>query len=73
VSDKKDQEIFYRNVLVGHDPHEEVIVRAVKGFGTMVEVIIEGDLTDTTIRLSAGGAVALAKAMADAGDVALRS
>jgi hypothetical protein len=48
-------------------------VRAVKGFGTMVEVIIEGDLTDTTIRLSAGGAVALAKAMADAGDVALRS
>jgi hypothetical protein len=39
----------------------------------VVEVIIENDVSEITLRLSAGGAVALGKALADAGDVALRS
>jgi hypothetical protein len=66
-----EKELFYRNVMVDQD--EELVVRVSKGYGVVVEVIIESDLVETTIRLSPGGAVALGKALADAGDVALRS
>lgn len=67
-----EKELFYRNVLVD-DEGEEVAVRAIKGYSTVVEIIIEHELGETTIRLGPGGAVALGKALSDAGDVALRS
>lgn len=67
-----EKELFYRNVMVGDD-HEEISVRAIKGYGLVVEFVIEGDMVETTVRLSPSGAVALGKALVDAGDVALRS
>ena len=66
-----EKELFYRNVMVDQD--EEVVVRATKGYGVVVEIILESDFVETAIRLSPGGAVALGKALAEAGDVALRS
>ena len=67
-----EKELFYRNVLVD-DEGREVSVRSTKGYGTIVEINIEHDMGETTIRLSPGGAVSLGKALSDAGDVALRT
>jgi hypothetical protein len=41
--------------------------------GLVVEIILEGDVSETTVRLSPAGALSLGKALADAGDVAMRS
>lgn len=66
-----DKELFYRNVMI--DETDEAVVKASKGYGTVVEIILEGGTMETAIRLSPAGAIALGKALADAGDVALRS
>jgi len=68
-----DQELFYRNVMIDYDEREEAVVKVSKGYGIVVEVILEGGTVETTLRLSAAGALGLGKALCDAGDVATRS
>lgn len=67
-----EKELFYRNVII-NDEGREVSVKATKGYGTIIEIVIEHDLGETTIRLSPGGAAAIGIALSDAADVALRS
>lgn len=68
-----DEELFYRNVMIDYDDREEAVVKVSKGYGIVVEVILEGGTIEATVRLSAVGAMALGKALCDAGDVAARS
>jgi hypothetical protein len=67
-----DVELFYRNVDAGDG--EEIVVKASKGYGLVMEIIIEGDISETTIRLtSPAGALALGKAITQAAEAMLRS
>jgi len=66
-----EKEIFYRNVDVGD--REEIAVRAIKGYGTVVEITVDHPLGETTIRLSGGGALSLGNALVEAAEAVLRS
>jgi hypothetical protein len=68
-----DQELFYRNVMIDHNEREEAVVKVSKGYGIVVELILEGGTMETAIRLTAAGALALGEALNQAGNVATRA
>ena len=67
----QDNEVFYRNVDLGD--MEEIAVKASHGYGDVIEIIVDGNITETIIRITSPvGAIALGKAIAEAGEALLR-
>lgn len=60
----KDTEIYYRNVDIGEG--DEIAVRANKGYGPIVEIVIEGGPMETVMRLGPHAAFTVGYAMMEA-------
>lgn len=68
-----DKETFYRNILV-NDDRDEVAVRAIDGYGPLIEIIIDGDIADIVVRISEPrGAIELGNALIQAAQSLIRS
>lgn len=67
-----DKETFYRNILV--NDQDEVAVRAIDGYGPLIEIIIDGDIADIVVRISEPrGAIELGNALIHAAQSLIRS
>lgn len=69
-----ETQTFYRNILIDSVDRDEIAVKATKGYGTLIEIVIEGSPANVTVTLTEPrAAIELGNALIQAAQSLIRS
>jgi hypothetical protein len=69
-----ETQTFYQNILIDSVDRDEIAVKATKGYGTVVEIVIEGSPANVVVTLTEPrAAIALGEALIQAAQSLIQS